>query len=457
MERKSLFPPLLLDFVACLICAVIAVPVDALSTVQLADVDSTDYFVAIAVTVIGFPLTVMLLFLLDLYRIPKHWSAFQIFRRLVPVFVATGLVFGIVYLLFIELLRDHRGATAFAYLFSVLLLWLARLVQPSLYGAARRDRRVLLVGAHTFAVRAIQRYAREHPDEIEVAGIIDDFKGDLYFENLGLRNFGTQAALRQVLATEDIDTLIVLHDHSEYAARIVESLQRFPKVREVFVRAQIPLFMAQDIEILFVQEVPLLKVYSADSNPSHSLRELFDRAMALVGLLLTSPLFAIMPILIRLETPGPVFYRQQRLGIRNQPFWIFKFRSMVADAERNSGAVLAQKGDPRVTKVGRFMRATRIDEFPQLLNVLRGEMSMIGPRPERAEFQNAYQETIPWFSLRSLCKPGITGLAQVCGDYHTSTQRKLLYDVSYFANMSATLDLRILIATVITVLTKQGH
>ncbi len=130
---------------------------------------------------------------------------------------------------------------------------------------------------------------------------------------------------------------------------------------------------------------------------------------------------------------------------------------MRTDAEKLSGAVLAEKDDPRITKIGKLLRKTRIDEIPQFINVLRGEMSLVGPRPERPEFQHAYMEAIPWFTLRSHCKPGITGLAQVAGDYHTSSQRKLLYDVSYLANMTPMLDLRIMFATVWTVLSKQGN
>jgi exopolysaccharide biosynthesis polyprenyl glycosylphosphotransferase len=235
-------------------------------------------------------------------------------------------------------------------------------------------------------------------------------------------------------------------------------LDDFPTVKEIYVRAQVPLVVAQDIDLLFVQEVPLLKVYSSDENLVRQfLRFLLDRVTAAAGFIVLMPLFLVVPIIIKLESKGPVFYRQLRLGRRNEPFWIYKFRSMVVDAEAKSGAVLAQKNDPRVTRVGRIMRMLRIDEVPQILNVLKGDMSIIGPRPERPEFQNIYRETIPWYSLRTLHKPGITGLAQVSGDYHTSTQRKLLYDVTYLANMGLFLDMRIMAATVITVLTKRGH
>lgn len=403
-------------------------------------------------------IVIMVSMLLNLYDIPKHWSPFQILSTLLFAYVITGLIYSFLNLVFRYHFTQSRKLMVLAGLFSLTAAWLVRVVFPNLYGRMKLKRRTLIVGAHTYALRAIQRYAREHPDELEVVGVIDEYKHGLYFENLDIRYFGGVEALGSALETHQIDTVFVLHDSSEYAGPLVDCLDEYPNVRTVYVRAQIPLFMAQDIDMFFVQEIPLMKLYSRQVfERAHWARDLVDKLLAVIGLVLTSPFFCIMPILIRLDSRGPVFYRQKRLGLHNQPFWIFKFRSMTSDAEKSTGAVLAQKNDPRVTRVGRIMRATRIDEIPQLLNVLFGEMSIIGPRPERPEFQNAYLETIPWYPLRALCKPGITGLAQVSGEYDTSTQRKLLYDVSYLANLSPLLDLRILLATVVTVLTKRGH
>src|SRR5690606_24270822 len=150
------------------------------------------------------------------------------------------------------------------------------------------------------------------------------------------------------------------------------------------------------IDILFIQELPLLKVYSRPSmTGSYPLRDLVDRGLALMGLIVLSPIFLLLAPLIKLESAGPIFYRQKRLGRGNRPFRIYKFRNMFVDAEKKSGAVLATKNDPRVTRLGKIMRATRLDELPQLINVVLGEMSLIGPRPERPEFQLAYLESIP--------------------------------------------------------------
>jgi exopolysaccharide biosynthesis polyprenyl glycosylphosphotransferase len=403
-------------------------------------------------------LLVPVMVIMDGYAVPKHWSSLRVFRFSGLVHALLITLYLVASLLAPELLAPGRKAVFVSSILSMGILWYFRLVWPSLYGRVDRLRRALLVGGHTYAIRALQRFAREHADGFQIIGVVDDFRSAAHFENLDIEHCGTTRTLRTILRTRPVDTLVVLTDQSQYATPIIDVLDEFPTVREVYVRAQVPLAVAQDIDLLFVQEVPLLKVYSTGQKFTGTLwRQVFDRGLAVVGLLMTLPVFVLMWILIPLDSRGPVLYRQRRLGQGNKPFWIYKFRSMVADAEKKSGAVLAQKNDPRVTRLGKIMRALRIDEIPQILNILFGDMSIIGPRPERPEFQNIYAETIPWYSLRSLHKPGLTGLAQVSGDYHTSAQRKLLYDVTYLANMGPVLDLKILAATVMTVLTKKGH
>lgn len=458
-RSESLWPKVFIDFLAWLAAFLLAM--QSLPTLESwADT----YYVMppwseVAPWVIGsFPILAVIMVLSDLYAIPKYSTPFMTLRGL----GASAGVYSVLLLagrlMFPGPLAPPLRSALLTCFYAVLIYWLLRTGIPRFYGKPGHRRRALLVGAHTFAIRALKRFVRENPDEMEIIGFIDDFKRPGYFESLEVPFFGSQRDLDRVVGAHQPDTIVVVHDQSEYADAVIKIIDRHSCVEEIYVRAQIPLFMAQDIDILFVQEVPLLKVYSrAASSQNLVLRAIFDRVLAAIGLILTAPIFLVFPILIKLESRGPVFYRQKRLGRKNAPYWIFKFRSMVADAETKSGAVLAQKDDPRVTRVGRFMRATRVDEVPQLINVLRGEMAMIGPRPERPEFQNAYLEYIPWYPLRGLCKPGMTGLAQVNGDYHTSTERKLLYDVSYLANMSPLLDLRILLATVVTVLTKQGH
>ena len=188
-------------------------------------------------------------------------------------------------------------------------------------------------------------------------------------------------------------------------------------------------------------------------------RRAFDIAISAGLLLATLPVLVLTAVAIRLETRGPIFYRQERVGRGGRVFTLFKFRSMTVDAEANGDAVWAVPQDPRVTRVGRFIRLTRIDEVPQVLNVLRGEMAFIGPRPERPVFVAQLERAIPHYADRAAVKPGITGWAQVRYRYGASVEdarMKLGYDLYYIRHRSIALDLRILAGTVRVVLLQEG-
>jgi len=195
----------------------------------------------------------------------------------------------------------------------------------------------------------------------------------------------------------------------------------------------------------------------------HPLGELTKRSMdvglALIGLLLTWPAMLLTALAVRLDSPGPILFRQERMGQEGKLFTLCKFRSMRADAEKATGPVWAQEDDPRITRVGRFIRKTRLDELPQLLNVLVGDMSLVGPRPERAHFVKELAEEIPFFEQRHLVKPGLTGWAQINYPYGNTVEdalQKLQYDLFYIKNRSLLFDLSIAINTVKTVVLRQG-
>ncbi|MGC9270223.1 exopolysaccharide biosynthesis polyprenyl glycosylphosphotransferase [Acidiphilium sp.] len=193
------------------------------------------------------------------------------------------------------------------------------------------------------------------------------------------------------------------------------------------------------------------------------MRRIFERildvSLSLAILVLTAPVLLITALLIKLDSPGPIFYRQTRVGLFGAPFEIIKFRSMRADAEVGGAPVWASARDPRVTRVGAVIRLLRIDELPQLLNVLKGEMSVIGPRPERPHFVDNLAEQIPHYRDRSVAKPGITGWAQVNYPYGASVEdarRKLSYDLYYIKHRSFMLDIRICVATVRVIIFREG-
>lgn len=189
-----------------------------------------------------------------------------------------------------------------------------------------------------------------------------------------------------------------------------------------------------------------------------ALRRGFDVTLALTLIIFTLPLMALAAAMIRLDSPGPILYRQERVGLQGRVFTLLKFRSMRTDAEV-AGPAWAALNDPRVTRIGGFMRRTRIDELPQLLNVLGGEMSFIGPRPERPHFVALLADEIPFYRDREAIKPGITGWAQVSYPYGASIEdarRKLSYDLYYVKHQNLWFDLLILLATVRVVLLQQG-
>jgi exopolysaccharide biosynthesis polyprenyl glycosylphosphotransferase len=188
-------------------------------------------------------------------------------------------------------------------------------------------------------------------------------------------------------------------------------------------------------------------------------KRLLDIVASTAGLLLSLPLSLFAISAIRLSSPGPVLYRQRRVGQHGRVFVLYKFRSMRADAESATGAVWAKQNDDRIFPIGRFLRKTRIDELPQLWNVLRGDMSLVGPRPERPEFVTGLTKDIPFYGQRHMVKPGVTGWAQVSYSYADSVEsslEKLQYDLFYIKNLSITLDLFILFKTVKTVLMRKG-
>lgn len=189
------------------------------------------------------------------------------------------------------------------------------------------------------------------------------------------------------------------------------------------------------------------------------LQRVVDVILSLAGIILLSPLLLLLVLLVPVESKGKAIYKQKRVGLNGRVFTLYKFRSMVENAEQN-GPVWAQENDPRVTRFGRFLRTSRLDELPQLLNILKGEMSMIGPRPERPEFVAELRERIPHYDFRHMLTPGLTGWAQVMYSYTNSVDeaaRKLEYDLYYIKNHSIQLDFAILIKTVISVFRRMGQ
>ncbi len=185
-------------------------------------------------------------------------------------------------------------------------------------------------------------------------------------------------------------------------------------------------------------------------------KRIFDLILVLIIALPALPLLFFTGLAVRFTSSGPVIFAQERVGLQGRAFTLYKLRTMIAEAEEESGPVFSTEADDRVTAVGRFLRATRLDELPQLYNVLRGDLSIVGPRPERPFFVDQFQQEMPEYKLRHLVKPGITGLAQVYGHYATNTHDKLRYDLYYLSDYSLFLDFRILLLTIPTLFNREA-
>lgn len=186
-----------------------------------------------------------------------------------------------------------------------------------------------------------------------------------------------------------------------------------------------------------------------------TIKRLFDLTASAIGLVVAAIPMGIVALAIRLDSPGPIIYRQERLGKDGKPFFIFKFRSMRQDAEAG-GAQWAEEDDPRVTRVGRVIRKTRLDELPQLANIFMGQMSLVGPRPERKIFYEEFETYIHGFSHRMAVTPGLTGLAQVSGGYDLPPEEKIIYDMEYIRTRSLWVDLKCIFRTVGIVFNHNG-
>lgn len=253
----------------------------------------------------------------------------------------------------------------------------------------------------------------------------------------------------------DCDVIFV----ADVSAKLANGISKFcvEKGKEGFFLPRLGHIVLAGAEYVSSFSMPMLMVHRADDRRGYSaVKRVFDILASLTGIVLTLPITLVTALAIYLEDHGPVFYCQTRLTKDGREFPILKFRSMHVDAEKDGIARLAGASDSRITRVGRFIRACRIDELPQLLNILRGDMSIVGPRPERPEIARQYEQELPEFALRLQVKAGLTGLAQVYGRYNTDPYSKLRMDLMYINDMSLMKDLSLILATLKTVFMKES-
>ena len=313
---------------------------------------------------------------------------------------------------------------------------------------------VLIVGAGEKAVRIAHDLYRLGYD---ICGFVSE---DERIPVKADRNqvLGTVEDIPVLMEKENVDEIVLAVEskNNKMLLGILYSLYRYKRPIKVLADR---FNMLSKIQLRTIRGIPLVDVTDNNFSPAgQNIKFFLDKVCSAVALLLLSPLFVYIAWRVKRDSPGPVFFRQERIGYLGQPFWMYKFRTMYVNAEE-TGPSLSSEDDPRVTPFGRVMRKYRLDELPQFWNVLKGDMSLVGPRPERKYFIDEIVKTAPYYYLLHNVRPGITSLGMVKYGYAASVDKmveRMEYDILYYENMSLTLDLTILIYTVKTVVTGKG-
>jgi len=318
---------------------------------------------------------------------------------------------------------------------------------------------VLVVGAGELGRQVVERLREHREFGFRVVGFLDDDPGKQQREIDGMPVLGTTHDLEGVVTANQVDQVLIalpLSSHAKTVRLIREAAQLLVEVKVV------PDLLQYYVLRAGVEDLDGIPIINLTQMPLEGFNRLVKRVMdlggALVGLALTAPLWPLIAYLIKREDGGPVFYKQVRMGLDGRSFEILKFRSMRLDAEADGKAHWTRNRDPRVTPIGGFLRRTNLDELPQLINILRGDMSLVGPRPEQPEFVERFRSRYPEYMARHRVRAGLTGWAQVNGlRGDTSIRKRMAADLYYIENWSLALDLRIIWLTFLSLWRHRGH
>jgi exopolysaccharide biosynthesis polyprenyl glycosylphosphotransferase len=321
-------------------------------------------------------------------------------------------------------------------------------------------RRALIVGTGPAADRIVDTVRRHPWTGVEIVGVMAEtarVSGSVDATGANSVPFlGTLDRLGVVVEDERVDEVILTPEGTSWRDRLSEQIPEGWRA-DLLVWPSPFETMIGRLRFRIVGDLPLLEARTQPFRPIGAfVKRAFDLVVSAVLLVVLAPILALAALSVAGTSVGGIFYRQTRVGREGRPFQLWKLRTMRRGAEIETGAVLASPGDPRVTRIGRALRAARLDEIPQLWNVLVGDMSIVGPRPERPEFTREFTKTVPGWALRHASRPGLTGLAQVSGEYSSEPEIKLRYDLAYLNNWSFGLDLSILLRTLRVILTRRG-
>jgi Undecaprenyl-phosphate glucose phosphotransferase len=411
-------------------------------------------------------LTPLAFHLQGVYRLRRGRSRVDDFFA---VFIGSilAVVFGVVSTLYFQAYYASGEARASGAYEVSQLVWAVFLVLNVLFTYASREtvrelferrwragiglKRILIAGTGDLGRQVAERMLQHRELGYQVVGFVDDSAGGDHLGYRGLPVLGTLADVVDVARRERIDHLYValpLEEHARLLELMDVASREFLDVRVVPDLLQ---FIALRASLEDLDGLPVINPNDTQLQGVHAwVKRTLDIMVSGVALVVLAIPMAIMAALVRLTSPGPVFYTQERMGLDGRPFTVYKFRSMYQDAEETSGPIWARDDDPRTTPIGNWLRRLDLDELPQLWNVLKGEMSLVGPRPERPFFVEQFKHRIPQYMLRHKVKAGITGWAQVNGwRGNTSLEKRIEYDLYYIENWSMSLDIKIIWLTLV--------
>lgn len=398
------------------------------------------------------------LYYFDLYDLKIFKSHFELTIRLLQALGVASIILAVLYFLFPELIIG-RGIffISLGFIAATIILW--RLLYYYLVGTRQFDQRLLFIGCGPLAQNITKIIVELEDSGFKVIGFITDDPKRIA-EPLGNSLIiGTSQQIEELVQKEKVDRIIVALD--DRRGKFPETQLLACKMKGIEVEDGVKFFENLTGRLQVENMTPSFLIYSGGfvkSKVAWGIKRVSEFLVSSLGLLLFSPVLFIVPILIKIEDGGPVFYKQERVGKNGKIIRLLKFRSMIQNAEIN-GPVWSGENDPRITRIGRWIRKSRLDEVPQMINVMKGEMSFVGPRPERPSFVEKLREKIPFYDLRISVRPGITGWAQIRYPYGASEAdalEKLKYDLYYIKNWSFFFDLLILFETIKVVLFGKG-
>jgi sugar transferase (PEP-CTERM system associated) len=414
-------------------------------------------------------------YLFDLYDVSKPRLKRELLTDLFHALAIAVMTLSVIFLLrptmllgYLELVEDGvvvrsaNGVPVIAMAIALVMMFCWRLGIHWLMRHPRLGERVLVIGTDALAIEVAREAMSRRDLGYKVVGFISDDPSLVGRSLFNPKVIGTVDELDRIVSSEDIDRVVIaLQDRR--GRMPVEQLLNIRLQGQAAIEEGAALYERLTGKVNIETLRPSWIIFSGGGKRSriwNLVRRMFNFSMAMIGLLLSLPIAALTAVAIKLDSPGPIFYLQDRVGKSGRIFRIIKFRSMRVDAEIDGEPKWAQIQDPRVTRVGSFIRKMRIDEIPQFLNILRGEMSFVGPRAERPYFVEQLNRLAPFYSQRHLVEPGLTGWAQVCYPYGGTIEdaiQKLQYDLYYIKNVSLVFDVWIMFKTVKTVLFGAGR